>query len=230
MRYRIFIADDDKDFLDVLERYLKAAGFEVSKFPNAKSALSAAGRLSPDLVVTDVEMPGISGFEFLKALRENPRFVHTPVILMSGKRISEIDMIEGYQKGTDDYLVKPFSMQVFTAKIKTLLKRAYPDRGDKENTVSVKDLRLSLDTRKTFLGKKEIKLTRKEFDLLLTLVRSQGKIVSYDKILDAVWGYQSDSYSDPHTIEAHISSLRKKLGKGKNSIKNVSGHGYMLEL
>ncbi len=227
MNYRILIADDDKDFLEMLERYLKSAGFDVFGCHNAKIAYSQLIKANPDLILTDVEMPGINGFEFLKMIRDNPKFSITPVIMMSGKKISEIDMIEGYQNGSDDYIVKPFSMHVLSAKIKALLKRAYPERDKKGNIVSIKGLKLSLDDRKAFVGNKELKLTKKEFDIILLLSISKGKIISKEKMLDSIWGYQS---GDPHTLEAHISSLRKKLGSKGNMIKNVSGQGYILDV
>ncbi|MEW5950597.1 MAG: response regulator transcription factor [Elusimicrobiota bacterium] len=229
MRYCVLIADDDRDFLEMLRRYLSAAGFSVYTFPNVKSALSSLSKISPDIVLTDVEMPGLSGFDFIKILRENPKFSSVPAIMMSGKRISEIDMIEGYHKGSDDYLVKPFSMQVLSAKIKNILKRAYPDREKDGNSISFGEFKLLLDSRKVLSGKKEVNLTKKEFDLILILAKEKGKIVSSEKILDSVWGYENASASDPHTIEQHISSIRKKLGL-KKEIKKVSGHGYILEI
>ncbi len=229
MSFKVLIADDDKDFLDMLKRYLLTAGFSVYGFPNVKAALSAISKISPDIIITDIEMPGLSGFDFIKIIRENPKFSRTPVIMMSGKRISELDMIEGYHKGSDDYLVKPFSMQVLAAKIKNLIKRAYPERNEGKNLISAGKFSLDLDSRKLFCGKKEIKLTRKEFDLILILVKEKGKIVPSEKIMDAVWGYEKIVSSGPHTIEQHISSLRKKLGL-KESLKKVSGHGYILEI
>lgn len=227
MNYKILIADDDKDFLAMLERYLKSAGFDILGYSNAKIAYAQLNRAAPDLIITDVEMPGIDGFEFLKMIRDNPRFSTTPVIMMSGKKISEIDMIEGYQKGSDDYIVKPFSMHVLSAKIRALLKRAYPEKEKKGNIILIKGLKLSLDDRKAFIENRELKLTRKEFDILMVLSISKGKIVSKEKMLDSIWGYQS---GDPHTLETHISSLRKKLGHKGGMIKNVSGQGYILDI
>jgi DNA-binding response OmpR family regulator len=142
---------------------------------------------------------------------------------MSGKRISEIDMIEGYQSGSDDYIVKPFSMQVLVAKIKNLLNRIYPL---KNNILNHKGIFINLETRQAIVGKEKIKLTKKEFELLEILIKNKGKILSYDDILTSIW---SDKYSDPHTIETHISSLRGKLKKKGKLIKNVSGVGYIIE-
>jgi DNA-binding response OmpR family regulator len=223
MNYRLLIVDDDKEFLDILHRYLKSFSFDIYMANNVKTALSILHKKDIHLILSDVEMPGMSGLDFLKELRNNKKYRHIPFLLMSGKRISEIDIIEGYQSGSDDYIVKPFSMQVLVAKIKNLLNRIYPL---KNNILNHKGIFINLETRQAIVGKEKIKLTKKEFELLEILIKNKGKILSYDDILTSIW---SDKYSDPHTIETHISSLRGKLKKKGKLIKNVSGVGYIIE-
>ena len=225
----VLVVDDDKDFAVLLARYLESNSFRVLKAFKAKDALSVLSKNKVDLVISDVEMPGMSGVELVKSIRDSQKTADLPIILMSGKKISEIDMIEGYTRGSDDYIVKPFSMPVLFAKMKNIIQRSKPRR--KNDAIKIENVLISPSKRQVVRGDNEIPLTRKEFDLLLTLVKGKGRIFSHNDLLDLVWGYDPARYNNPHTVESHISSLRKKLGeKLSGKIKSVTGHGYKFDL
>jgi len=227
MQCSILIIDDDKDFLNLVSRYLESNSFSVFKAYTAKEGMSILNRKKIDIVISDVDMPGINGFELLKSIKTSRKHSGLPVILMSGKKISEIDILDGYNKGNEDYIVKPFSLPVLLAKIKNIMR--YRNICVKENVFKIGPLYIYEEQRKAVKGKEEIKLTRKEFDIILTLAKNKNKIFSVAELLDIIWGY--DLSNNPHTVETHISSLRKKLGPEiSKKIKNVSGYGYKLDL
>lgn len=147
---------------------------------------------------------------------------------MSGKKITDVDIIEGYSTGSDDYIIKPFKFEVLLAKLKALIKnRKICNEVEK---IKIYDLEIDESAREVTFKKKKIKLTRKEFDLLLFLAKNPKKVFSPLQILNAVWD-TSDEITNPHTVETHISSLRKKLPKNiSKKIVNMSGYGYKLDL
>ncbi|NLH39478.1 MAG: response regulator transcription factor [Elusimicrobia bacterium] len=227
MECNVLIVDDDKDFLDLLSRYLKNNNFLVYTALNVKSALKMLSQKKISLIISDVEMPGIDGYDFLKTVRESKKYSQIPFILMSGKKITEIDMIEGYEKGSDDYIIKPFSFPLMLSKIKAILKNRHICG---ENDIKIGDLIISEVSKEVIIGKKEVQLTKKEYELLLLLAKNKNRVFSPQQILDQIWGYGSKGYDNPHTVETHISSLRKKLGKNiSKKIENVPGYGYKFE-
>ncbi|HOL62367.1 MAG TPA: response regulator transcription factor [Elusimicrobiales bacterium] len=224
MNCNILIVDDDKSFLELLSRFFKNKNFIVYSAENVKEALKIISTKKVDMILSDVEMPGINGYEFLKELRQSGKYHDIPFVLMSGKKITEIDLLEGYEKGTDDYLIKPFSFHVMFAKIKTILKNK--KLCAEIRPIKISNLEIHEESKKVVCSKKEIKLTRKEYELLLVLSKNKNKVFSQEQLLNLVW---DKNYSDPHTVETHISSLRKKLKCISKKIKTVSGYGYKLE-
>ena len=227
MKERVLIVDDDPELLGILKRYLENHGLETITAANGAEALAAASG-KPDLIITDIEMPRMDGFTLCRRIKENKVLADIPVIIMTGKKISEADHVAGYGYGADDYVVKPFSYPVLLAKAKAMSKPAARGK-EKEAVLKSGDLQLNLEGRTIKIKGKPVKLTSKEFDLLHTLTSKPGKVLSLNSLLEAVWGYNTADYNDPHTVEVHVSNLRRKIGSFGKRIKAVPGHGYKFE-
>ncbi len=220
--------DDDPELLGILKKYLENHGLETITAANGAEALAAAPSGKPDIIITDVEMPRMDGLTLCRRIKDNKVLSDIPVVIMSGKKVSEADHVSGYGCGADDYVVKPFSYPVLLAKIKAILLRAA--HGKKKKAVRKSgDLEINLEARTIKIKGKLIKLTSKEFDLLATLSSKPGKLLSLNSLLEAVWGYNTADYNDPHTVEVHVSNLRRKIGAFGKRIKAVPGHGYKFE-
>lgn len=226
---KILLVDDDKLVLNSTRRYLEGQGFNVAAAGNGAEAVALARESRPDLVITDAEMKGLDGFALCKALKETEGFSGIPVIIMSGRKVSEEDILAGYNRGADDYLIKPVSFPVLLAKMKAVLRRY---EGVAEKTEKIRKLGMVIDPggRSVTLKGEVVNLTRKEFDLLMALIAEEGRLLSVPYLLETVWGYDPASYNDPHTVGVHVSSLRKKLGAEIGAhITSVTGHGYKFD-
>ncbi|OIO02413.1 MAG: DNA-binding response regulator [Elusimicrobia bacterium CG_4_10_14_0_2_um_filter_56_8] len=226
---KILLVDDDALVLNSTRRYLEDRGFKVSAADNGAEAVHLARESKPDLVITDAEMKGLDGFALCRAIKETAGFECVPVIIISGRKISEEDILAGYNRGADDYILKPFSFPVLLAKLKAVMKRY---EGVAEKTDKIKKLGMVIDPsgRTVAIKNAVVNLTRKEFDLLMALITEEGRLLSIPYLLETVWGYDPASYNDPHTVGVHVSSLRKKLGREIGGhIHSVTGHGYKLE-
>jgi DNA-binding response OmpR family regulator len=226
MKTRVLVVDDDRDHREMLRAMLELKGFGVAEAGDAMEALAAASKSRPDLILSDVAMPKLSGFQLCKKLKNDARTKGVPVILMSGERRDEREQAEGIEIGADDYLIKPFTPRLLLAKLSAVLRRfAAPD--ELGEILETEGLTLDVETRRAKLRGKEVALTRKEFDLMLTLIRKRGRVVSVAQLLESVWGYDPNDYSDPHTVETHVSSLRRKLGsRFAKRIETVPTRGY----
>lgn len=226
---KILLVDDDKLVLNSTRRYLEGQGFNVAAADNGSEAVALIKDFGPDLVITDVEMKGLDGFALCKALKETEGFSGIPVIIVSGRKISEEDILAGYNKGADDYIIKPFSFPVLLAKLKAVMKR-YEGAADKAGKITKLGMVIDPAGRTVTLKGAVVNLTRKEFDLLMALITEEGRLLSISFLLETVWGYDPASYNDPHTVGVHVSSLRKKLGPEIGArITSVTGHGYKFE-
>lgn len=229
MYKKILLVDDDKLILNSTRRFLEGRGYKVAAAENGAEAVAMARESRPDLVITDADMPGLDGFTLCKAIRETEDFKGLPVIIISGRKIMEEDVLAGYNKGADDYILKPVSFPVLLAKIKAVLRRY---EGPAQETEKIGRLGMVIDPegRTITLKGKPVVLTRKEFDLLMALITAEGRLLSIPYLLETVWGYDPASYNDPHTVGVHVSSLRKKLGSEIGAhITSVTGHGYKFE-
>jgi DNA-binding response OmpR family regulator len=225
---KILVVEDDRQMLDVIRQYLESRDFRVIFTDNGSEGLIMAKDSKPDLAVLDANLPGLDGFSLCRALKSSPETAHMPVILISGDRIDDEDIVEGYDRGADDYLAKPFDFQVLTAKINAVLRRYGATRTSA--VLREKGLELDPEGRTVKLGGKPVQLTRKEFDLLTLLLEKKGRVLGVPYLLETVWGYDMATYDKPHTVETHVSSLRRKLGeKLAERIQSVTGHGYKFE-
>ena len=225
MRFKVMLADDDPCVAQTLDGYLRNAGYSVVHCYSGQEVMEKAAHSRPDLILMDVLLGDADGKELCKRLRADKPTRQIPIILISAARAERDDIVAGLGQA-DDYLVKPLEPRVLIAKIGALLRRIHaPERM--EEVLRRHKLELSVQERKVRLDSREVRLTRKEFDLLTALLRNDGKVASHRYLLETVWGYEPEDYNDPSTVQVHVCRLKKKLGKTFASrIENVLGVGY----
>ncbi len=219
---RVLVVEDDADIADVLRRSLRNEGYEVKTSADGVEALDVAAGFVPDLVVLDLGLPRLDGVEVCRRLREDG---DVPILMLTARAETE-DRVTGLDSGADDYLVKPFERQELLARIRALLRRR-PPRGTA--SLEVGDLQLNPDTREVRRGEREIELTNREFELLEFLMRNERLVISRERLLDEVWGY--DPMAATNTIDVFISNLRRKLESGEEPrlLHTKRGAGYVLK-
>jgi two-component system response regulator MprA len=219
---RVLVIEDDTEITDALRRSLRHEGYEVRTAGDGVEALDAAAEFIPDLVVLDLGLPRLDGIEVCRQLRADG---DVPILILTARTETD-DRVTGLDSGADDYLVKPFERQEFLARIRALLRRR-PPRGSA--SLSVGDLMLNPDTREVHRGGREIELTNREFELLEYLMRNERLVVSRERLLDEVWGY--DPMAATNTIDVFISNLRRKLEAGGEPrlLHTKRGAGYVLK-
>ena len=220
----VLLVDDDAPILRMLERTLAAEGYAVSAVADGGSALAHVERSMPDVIVLDVAMPGLDGLAVTRRLRAKGLVV--PILLLTARDALDA-RVEGLDVGADDYLVKPFERQELLARMRALLRRR-PPRG--MAPLRVADLMLNPDTHEVARADRAIDLTQREFELLEYLMRNERLVISRQKLLDEVWGY--DPFSITNTIEVFVSNLRRKLEAGGEPrlLHTVRGAGYVLRV
>jgi len=224
---RILVVDDEADILNLLDYTLSRAGFEVVTATDGPEALEKAKRSTPSLIVLDIMLPDMDGTDVLKRLKDNEATRRIPVIMLTAKG-DEIDKIVGLELGAEDYVTKPFSPREFVLRVKAVLKRAgSPASGSndsEEKTISHGEIVLDVSRHRVSVGGEPVSLSSKEFKLLKRLMRSGGRVLSRDGLLDSVWG--EDCYVTPRTVDTHIRRLRAKLREAGKYIETVRGVGY----
>ena len=221
----ILVVDDEKEIADLVEIYLVSDGYKVFKANNAKEGLEILDKEEIHLVLLDIMMPGMDGFEVLRELREQEHGeTHLPVMLLTA-RAEDADQVRGLEGGADDYVTKPFSPIVLAARVRTLLKREGRAGAPLEQLgkLSVNELR-----REVMVENKPIDLTPKEYELLIYFKNNRAIALSRESILNAVWGY--DYFGDLRTVDTHVKKLRAKLGECGTMIETVRGYGYRFEV
>jgi two-component system response regulator MprA len=221
LRPRLLVVDDDEDVRDSLHRALGYAGYAVATAANGADALSAVARAPVDLIIMDVLMPMLDGLDACRALRE--RGDDTPVLVLTARDAVD-DRVAGLDAGADDYLVKPFALRELLARVNALLRRTQPLR----EVVGYADLTLDLTARVASRAGQPVSLTRIEFALLELLVRNAEQVLSYDVIMDRVWGYGEAPASN--ALQVFVAFLRRKLEASGQPrlVHNVRGIGYVL--
>ncbi|MFI5361025.1 MAG: response regulator transcription factor [Elusimicrobiota bacterium] len=229
MKSRILLADDEEDNRRVYGTLLKAEGHVVRLAASGNEAFALAVESPPDLVLSDVSMPDGDGLALLARLRATKKTSRLPVILMSGVRMNLDDQAAGLERGADDYLPKPVPPIILRAKIAAVLRR-FSSAVELRDVLKTHGLTLDVSARTVVVSGRKAPLTRKEFDLLTTLLRKPGRVLSIPFLLETVWGYDPADYSDPHTVGVHMSSLRKKIGaKFAKRIVALPGLGYRFD-
>jgi DNA-binding response OmpR family regulator len=226
---KILVVEDDQTLISVLKYNLMKEGYNVVTAADGAQALEVARSANPELVILDIMLPELSGFEVCRILR---REMAVPILMLTAKN-EEVDKIVGLEIGADDYMTKPFSMRELLARIRAMFRRAEMTEwkpASKETLVRVNDLEVDIARRRATLGSSMLNLTPKEFDLLVLLARNRGLVFSREQLLEKVWGY--DYVGDTRTVDVHIRWLREKIevdpGKPKRLI-TVRSIGYKLE-
>ncbi|HVB00994.1 MAG TPA: response regulator transcription factor [Acidimicrobiales bacterium] len=220
---RVLVVDDEPNITSLVTTALRYEGFEVASAANGREALNEVAKFRPHLVVLDVMLPDLDGFEVARRLRQEARRV--PILFLTAKDATE-DKIRGLTLGGDDYVTKPFSLEELLARIRAVLRRA-TDAGESSTRLSFADLELDEDTREVFRHHTSIELTPTEFKLLRYLMMNPRRVLSKAQILDYVWEY--DFEGDANVVETYISYLRKKVDSlGPPLIHTLRGAGYSL--
>ena len=227
MKGKILVVDDEQNILDLVVYNLQAAGYKTITAENGKEAIEKVRQECPDLVILDVMLPEMDGFEVLSIIRKETQ---VPVIMLTAKK-EEIDKILGLEMGADDYLTKPFSPRELMARIKAILRRAIESEAKTTQDIIING-KLKVDTIKhqVFYEDSEVNLTAKEFDMLKLLITNQGRVFGRESLLQNLWGY--DYCGDTKTIDVHIRHLRMKIEEDPANpkfIKTVRGVGYKFQ-
>jgi len=219
---RILIVDDEPEMVRGLQDNLRFEGYQTLAAIDGREGFQAALREAPDLILLDVMMPHMSGWDVLRGIRQ--KGLDVPVIMLTA-RGEEVDRVLGLELGADDYVTKPFSLRELLARVRAVLRRPGPRQKSEEAAFG--DVRLHLRGRQAFRAGKEIKLTRKEFDLLRYLVEHRGEVLTRDRLLDEVWGYEQ--FPTTRTVDTHILRLRQKFEADPEHpayILTAHGQGY----
>ncbi|MEN3013471.1 MAG: response regulator transcription factor [Endomicrobiia bacterium] len=220
----VAVVDDEEDILELIKVNLTKEGFEVHCFDTPKKFFNFIQQRIPDLVILDIMLPGIDGFEICKKIKSDAKLNNVPVIFLSAKS-DEVDKVVGLELGADDYITKPFSVRELIARVKTVLRRQQTKQ--KEKLIKIGNiLVINPDTYEVFVEGEKVELTTTEFKLLLVLAENKNKVFTRDQLLDYLWGTQKAVLD--RTIDVHITHLREKLKKAASFIKNVRGVGYKI--
>jgi two-component system, OmpR family, alkaline phosphatase synthesis response regulator PhoP len=216
----ILVVEDESSIASFVSLYLKNAGYGVRTAANGAEALSQVAAQMPGLVVLDLMLPDIDGIEVCKRIRQSS---DVPILMLTA-RDEDVDKIIGLEVGADDYLTKPFNPRELVARVKSILRRATPERRERESEqITHGDLRVDAGRREVRVAEDEIQLAPKEFDLLWELLDHRGLVLTRDQLLERVWGYTFAG--DTRTVDVHVRQLRRKLGDA-SPIVTVWGVGY----
>ena len=217
----ILVVDDNPNIVDLVRMYLEGAGFATIAAADGPSAVELHRTAGPDLVILDLMLPGMDGFEVCRAIR---RVADTPVLMLTA-RADDVDAIVGLELGADDYVTKPFNPRSLVARVKAILRRS-DGTVRAGRPIEAGSLRLDPRRREAMVGGRALELRSREFDLLAALARDPGVVLSREALLEDVWG--TDFPGETRTVDVHVSELRKKIGSDGPAIESVRGVGYRL--
>ena len=220
----ILIVDDERDLVELVGYNLRKAGYDIAVAFSGRQALDSVARRAPDLILLDVMLPELSGTEVASRIRSNPQTASIPIIMLTAKS-EEVDQIVGLTVGADDYIPKPFSMKVLTARVQALLRRVSRSHAG-DATLRFGDLAINLETHEVLLADEPVKLTLTEFKLLAALAQESDKVLNRQRLIAKAMG--AGVTVTERTIDVHMTSIRKKLGAASAIIKTIRGVGYRL--
>lgn len=220
----IMVVEDDANIRELLVYALNNNGFMAKGYPGADTFYANLDKVKPSLVILDLMLEGYSGYDILQELRKNPDYEELPIILLTAKD-DEYDKVKGLDMGADDYVTKPFGVLELIARIKALLRRS-PSKSESSDVLEIDDIYINHKKREVFVGDKKIDLTYKEFELLYFFFVNKDIVISRDKLMEEIWGFEY--FGESRTIDVHIRSLRQKLGEKGLIIKTVRNVGYKL--
>ena len=219
---RILVVDDEPDILSVLVYHLSREGFRVTAAIDGEAAIAAAETL-PDLIVLDIMLPVMDGYEVLRTIRSNELTRRIPVILLTA-RLQEEERVRGFEYGADDYVTKPFSARELVLRIKSQLRRSQAEGALPSRRLTVGPVTLDREAHRVFAYDKEVRLTPLEYRLLEVLMQRRGRALSRRQLLQSVW--DTDALIETRTVDMHVARLRSKLGEAGTLIETVRGMGY----
>lgn len=220
---RILVVDDEPDILSVLVYHLSREGYRVSTAVSGRGAISAAAEELPDLIILDLMLPGMDGYQVLEALREKERTGGIPVILLTARREEE-ERVRGFEVGADDYITKPFSARELVLRVAAVLRRARAEPHAPGRRLRVGPVEVDREAHRVFSGGEEVDLTPLEHRLLEVLLERRGRVQSRRQLLQAAWDTTVES--ETRTVDMHVARLRSKLGPAGDLIETVRGLGY----
>ena len=228
-KQKILIVDDDNNIAELIALYLTKECFETKIVNDGEEALREFASFRPDLIILDLMLPGVDGFEICRQIRSQK---NTPIIMVSAKK-DDIDKIRGLGLGADDYMTKPFSPSEVMARLRAVLRRISRQSVETQSgqILRVSNMEVNLDEYTFCIDGKKIPMTKKEIETMWTLASTPGKVFTRDNLLDSLWGY--DYYGDSRTVDSHIKRLRAKLDSVPHpdwTIKTIWGVGYKLEI
>jgi two-component system alkaline phosphatase synthesis response regulator PhoP len=227
MATTVFLVEDDENIRELIRYALGSSGFAAQCFETGEAFWDYAGTHTPDLILLDIMLPGVSGTELLQRIRGSKRLAGVPVIFITAKG-TEVDKVAGFEMGADDYIVKPFGVLELIARVKAVLRRGgQPTPGQR---LHYKDIEIDRNSREVFKSGSKIDLTLKEYELLVCFLENRGRVLTREQLLEKIWGY--DFSGETRTVDVHIKTLRQKLGDSPSNpayISTVRGIGYKLE-
>ncbi|MGL5439208.1 MAG: response regulator transcription factor [Filifactoraceae bacterium] len=224
---RILVVDDEVNIVELLKFSLEQKGYYVISAYDGKKAKDIIKNEQVDLVILDLMLPEIDGFQLCKYIRETERYKDLPVIMLTARN-HEQDKYKGFEYGADDYVTKPFSVKELTQRVKAVLRRSSTEKID-DNKINIHNLEIDMNNYTLLKNSEKVELTLKEFELLKLLIQNRGKVTSREILLDKVWGY--DYFGETRTVDVHIRHLRKKLeedDKNPKIIETIRGVGYKI--
>jgi two-component system response regulator MprA len=225
MKPDIMVIDDDEKIISLLRRSLTFEGYKVTAAKNGKEGLNELQLFTPDLIILDIMMPHMDGWEVCRRIRAAE--IEVPILMLTAK--DEVkERVKGLDLGADDYLVKPFALEELLARVRALLRRKPDTQEQSQHQLTYEDLMLDLDAREACRGDTKIELTTKEFELLHLLLRNPKRVLAREVIMEQIWGY--DYSGESNVLEVYIAGLRQKTEEngGKRLIQTVRGAGYVL--
>ena len=219
----IYTVEDDSSIREIQQYALQNSGFDVQGFSCGQELRQALERKIPSLILLDIMLPGEDGLKILLSLRQNSATAHIPIIMVTAKS-TELDKVKGLDLGADDYMTKPFGIMELISRVKALLRRT--ENLAEPETLTNGPIAMDTEKRSVTVGGKSCELTFKEFELLRMLLINQGIVLSRDKIMEQIWGF--DYEGESRTVDMHIKTLRQKLGEGGAAIKTVRNVGYVI--
>ena len=220
---RLLIVEDEKQICDAVAKSLYDAGYEVDTCYDGEEALEYILTENYDLIVLDLNLPGMDGMEILKKLKTSGRTKDIPVIMVTAKG-AEYDKVMGLDAGADDYVTKPFGMMELVSRIRAVLRRT--SKKEEDDTYVLGEIRMDRKKHEVTVAREPVALTLKEYELLRKLMENQNIVLTRDKLLEEIWGYDFDG--ETRTVDVHVRTLRQKLGQAGEYIETVRGVGYRI--
>ncbi len=223
---KILVVDDEEYIIELIKFNLESAGYEVFTANNGIDAVDIAIKNKPRLILLDLMLPGMDGFDVCKELKRNRETKNISIIMLTAKS-EELDKILGLELGADDYITKPFSVREMLARVKAVLRRSLGFEEEENNIFQSGNLTVNFERHEVLIGDNKIELSLKEFELLQILIKNKGKILNREMLLDKIWGYEY--IGETRTVDVHIRYLRKKIeedDKNPKYIETIRGVGY----